>query len=300
MLLAITGGTGFVGGAVLDRLAGSDVVVRALARQSQPERDGVEWVKGSLNDHAALADLCLGADAVLHIAGVVNAPDAAGFVAGNVAGTAAILGAAESALVPHFIHVSSLAATRPELSDYGASKAKAETLVSASKCDWTMLRPPGIFGPGDTELRDMFRAARAGFVPLPPAGRASWIYVDDLARLLIALVKQPGGKQIWEADDGHPDGWSHREFAAAIGHAVDRTPLMLDMPAALLRVAARVDRLLRRDAAKLTPDRAAYMSHPDWTIDPRRRPPAGIWQPQIDTAQGLAETARWYRARGLL
>ncbi|WP_410954566.1 NAD-dependent epimerase/dehydratase family protein, partial [Pseudomonas aeruginosa] len=70
--------------------------------------------------------------AVIHVAGVVNAPDPAGFAAGNVAGTLNVIEAAQAAGVRRIIFVSSLAAREPKLSAYGASKAKAEKLVKAS------------------------------------------------------------------------------------------------------------------------------------------------------------------------
>ena len=60
------------------------------------------------------------------------------------------------------------------------------------------------------------------------------------------------------------------------------------------------DVFFRDSFAKLTPDRAAYLSHPDWTADPAKRPPADLWHPQVPTPLGLAETAAWYRANGLL
>ena len=72
------------------------------------------------------------------------------------------------------------------------------------------------------------------------------------------------------------------------------------LPRALLAGAARLDRLLRGDKAKLTPDRAAYMSHADWTADPGKRPPAALWTPAVPTEDGLAATAAWYRAQHLL
>ncbi|PZP87386.1 MAG: hypothetical protein DI592_03700, partial [Stenotrophomonas maltophilia] len=70
--------------------------------------------------------------------------------------------AARDAGCRRFVHVSSLAAREPELSDYGWSKAAAEVLVKASRLDWVMLRPPGVYGPGDTEFLDLFRIARRG------------------------------------------------------------------------------------------------------------------------------------------
>ncbi|RZM12457.1 MAG: NAD(P)-dependent oxidoreductase, partial [Sphingomonas sp.] len=256
-------------------------------------------ITGTLEDAAALDRLVSGADVVVHVAGVVNAPDRTAFVAGNVEGTRAMLAAAAKARVARFVHVSSLAAREPGLSDYGWSKAEAERLVEASSLAWTIVRPPGIYGPGDLEQLDLFRAARWGVVPLPPRGRLSVIAVEDLARLLLAIAIEGSPRSIYEADDG-TGGWTHAAFARAIGAAVGRRVLPLHLPPAFLTIAARADRLLRRGKAKLTADRVAYFCHPDWTIDPLKRPPPDLWQPRIDTHDGLTETARWYRAHGLL
>ena len=72
------------------------------------------------------------------------------------------------------------------------------------------------------------------------------------------------------------------------------------LPAPLLRLAAKGDRALRGDEAKLTPDRAGYMAHPDWVCDPARAVPVEIWKPRISGPDGLRQTADWYRAQGWL
>ena len=295
MILALTGGTGFVGGAVIERALAAGHALRALARRTQPARDGVTWVAGALDDAAALARLVAGADAVIHVAGVVNAPDRAGFDAGNVAGTQAMLAAAGAR---RFVHVSSLSAREPQLSHYGASKRAAEAAVAGSGADWTIVRPTGVYGPGDTELRDMFRIARLGLALLPPPGRVSLIHVADLAALIVALAEAPGDRAIWEVDDGA--ALTHAALAAAIGRAVGRRVLPLPLPAGVLRLGAWLDGRVRGAGAKLTPDRVGYLVHPDWTADPARRPPAALWHPAVKLDAGLAETARWYRANGLL
>lgn len=297
---ALTGATGFVGRMTLDRLLAAGWQVRALTRRDQPPKKGVHWVRGSLDDRESLASLCAGADAVLHVAGVVNAPDAAGFEAGNVTGTSNMIAAATHARVQRFVHVSSLAARHPALSIYGASKAKAEQLVIASALDWTIIRPPGVYGPGDTEMFDMFRIAARGWALLPPRGRVSVIHVDDLARLLVQLLPTSHdiSGRIFEADDGIADGWTHEAFARAIGAAVGHPVKVVHAPAFLLKIAGHADRFFRGRKAKLTPDRARYLAHPDWTIDRNASPPAGLWTPEIPTAHGLEGTARWYRAQG--
>jgi nucleoside-diphosphate-sugar epimerase len=300
--VALTGATGFVGKATLDRLLKAGWQVRALTRSEQPKRAGITWINGSLDAPASLVTLCDGANAVLHIAAVVNAPNAAAFEQGNVTGTANMLAAAKEAGVSRFVHVSSLSAREPQLSHYGASKAKAEKLVAMSLLDWTIIRPPGVYGPGDKDVFEMFRMANKGFCLLPPAGLGSWIHVDDLARLLVAALPahEDATARIFEADDGEPGGWTHEGFARAIGWALGKRVTTINAPTALLKIAAFGDRLVRGKKAKLTPDRASYMSHPDWVIDRKAAPPLALWSPQIPTRDGLKSTVRWYKANGWL
>ncbi|MEL6709226.1 MAG: NAD-dependent epimerase/dehydratase family protein [Pseudomonadota bacterium] len=299
--LAITGATGFVGSTTLDAALGQGFDVRALTRRDQPARDGVTWVKGTLNDASALSELAEGGDAMLHIAGLTNTPDPAEFERANVEGTANVMAAMKEVGVKRLVFVSSLSAREPKLSQYGASKAAAEELVSASALDWTIVRPPAVYGPRDVDMFELFRSARIGLVPLPPSGGTSLIHARDLAELLIALSQKKRLKAIYEPDDGREGGWSHKEMAQAIGHAVGRSTVFApNLPASVLGLAAGVDRLVRGDRAKLTADRVGYMCHPNWIARFDRAVPSDIWKPKIDSEEGLKATADWYRAEGWL
>jgi nucleoside-diphosphate-sugar epimerase len=301
MKLAITGGTGFVGSHVIDAALAAGHEVAALTRREQPSRAKLDWVAGDLESRDALKKLVQDADAVIHVAGVINAPDAQGFERGNVTGTLAMLAAATAGGVRRFVHVSSLAAREPNLSLYGASKSRSEELVERSGLDWSIVRPPAVYGPGDKETLELFKMAKRGLVLLPPNGRISLVHVDDLARLLLALtVRGAPKKLVIEPDDGTPEGWSHKEFAKALGTAVGRRNVSLSAPRAALSLAARIDRLFRGDRAKLTLDRAAYFSHPDWVVSAHNPAPPGLWHPRIETHQGLAATASWYQEQGWL
>lgn len=301
MRLAVTGATGFVGSHLLDGAVAAGREVAALTRREQPARESVTWVAGDLHDRAGLERLVDGADAVIHVAGVISARGAAGFEQGNVEGTLAMLAAATAGGVRRFVNVSSLAAREPKLSLYGASKARAEELVYGSGLDWSIVRPPAVYGPGDKETLELFRMAKLGLMLMPPKGRVSLIHADDLARLLLALAgPQAPSSILIEPDDGKPGGWTHREFARALGDAVGTTPAIVSSPGILLRLAARADQLLRRDKAKLTIDRAAYFSHRNWVVEPKRAAPPELWRPQVPTDRGLRETAEWYRAQGWL
>lgn len=299
-ILAITGGTGFVGSRLIDLALAAGHDVRALTRRPQPARAGVVWIEGALDTPKALDRLVMDADAVIHVAGVVNAPDRAGFVAGNITGTQAVVDAAERARVRRFVHVSSLAAREPGLSIYGWSKYEAEQVVAKSSLDWAMVRPPAIYGPGDMEMRDLFRMAKMGIALLPPAGRVSVIEVGDVAALLLALAEAGPSHEIYEPDDGQEGGWSYAELTRAVGVAVGHKVLPVALPKAILSLAAHVDQMFRGKGAKLTADRVGYLCHPDWTASPAKRPDPAMWVPQMPTPQGLAATAAWYRANGLL
>ena len=302
MTIAVTGGTGFVGQAVVEQACRRGLSLRALARREQAACEGVEWIPGDLADRAALARLVAGADAVLHIAGVVNTPDPMGFHLGNVTGTEALVEQAQAAGVKRIVFVSSLAAREPGLSKYGQSKRHAEDVVQASGLDWTIVRPPAIYGPRDREILELFRAARWGVVPLPPPGRASIVHVDDLARLLLELVpsREDTTERIFEPDDGRMGGWTHAELGRAIGRAVGKSVWAPALPRPVLSAAAWLDCRMRGGKAKLTPDRVGYMCHPDWVSRSDKVPPAELWRAEIATHDGLIDTAAWYRAHGWL
>lgn len=303
--LAITGATGFVGARLIELATAEGHSVQTLTRRPQPERAGMGWVRGDLEDTAALEQLCAGAVAVIHVAGAINAADAAGFERVNVEGTRAMLEAATTAGVRRFVQVSSLAAREPGLSAYGASKAAADRLVEASGLDWAIVRPPAVYGPGDRETLELIRMAARGFAPAIGAGRFSLIFVDDLARALLALAVAPAAppRAIYEVDDGRAGGVSHREFAMAAGAAVGRRPVVVPVAPGLMRAAAALSEVAGRIGGfrpKLTQDRARYFAHPDWVADSSALRATGLWAPQVGLEEGLAQTVAWYRSHGWL
>lgn len=245
--------------------------------------------------------LCDGADAVVHIAGTINAPDRAAYDAGNVAGTQSIVAAARAAGIKRFIHVSSLAAREPGLSGYGASKAAAEAVVAGSGLDAAIVRPPGVYGPGDRETLPFFQMVVRGFAVLPGSGRFSLIEVGDLCALLIAIAARDFSG-LTEVDDGH-GGYTHAELALAIGTAVGRQPRLIRPPLALLRAAATVETAVARLAGKLptlSQGRVNTFAHPDWTADPALALPRHIRGMPVGLDAGLAGTVAAYRRDGWL
>jgi uncharacterized protein YbjT (DUF2867 family) len=298
--LAITGGTGFLGGQVL-RIAGErGHEIRALARRAQLPRPNVTWVSGALDNAESLLELVEGADAVIHIAGAINAPTLAGFVEANVTGTSTLATASEAMGVNRFVHVSSLSAREPDISNYGWSKAASEAVLRQSDLAWTIIRPPAIYGPGDREVLEFFRWAKRGFLPLPPRGRLSIIAAEDLSRLLLDVIDDDRAiDQIYEPDDGAAEGYAHKLFGKMLGEAVGRPGVTtIAVPRLLLRIGAFCDEQRHGASAKLTRDRVAYFCHPDWVSV--KRPPEDMWQAELRGLEGLKATADWYRHEGWL
>jgi uncharacterized protein YbjT (DUF2867 family) len=292
--LAVTGGTGFVGRHLLRSAIDAGHDVRALTRGWKPPEDEISWVDGALDRPESLRKLVTNADAVIHVAGVINGSRNQ-FEAVNIGGTAAVIDAARHAGVRRFIHISSLAAREPELSAYGWSKAKSEKLVASSGLEWTIIRPPAIYGPGDRETLELFKMARRGFVALPPPGHFSIIHVEDLCRLILTVIDEPDTvAETYEPDDGRENGWQHKHFARTLSRVFGKRAATMAMPRAMLHGLSHIDRLVRRGGAKLTADRVRYFCHPDWVVTAERKPPAELWEPQIRTPSGLKATADWY------
>jgi nucleoside-diphosphate-sugar epimerase len=301
--VALTGATGFVGARVLDHLLARGLDVAALARRPQPERPGVRWVAGDLDDRRALAALIDGVDAVVHIAGLIKARREGHFFDVNAAGTARLLDVLGDRPV-RLIHLSSLAARQPALSAYAASKAAAERLVEGSAADWTVLRPPAVYGPGDRETLAFFKAARRRRPVLPggPHHRTSLVHVSDLADAVhFALLTPVLSRRVAEVHDGALDGYAFPEVLAMIaGRDGWHRPLFA--PAAALRSLGGASwflALLTGGVPMLTPGKARELSFPDWVCRDRTMAEAG-WNAAIPAPRGLAETRAWYEANGYL
>ncbi len=89
---------------------------------------------------------------------------------------------------------------------------------------------------------DMFRLAEKVWALLPPKGRVSLIHVNDLARLLVAvLAAHDDATARFEADDGVEGGWTHGRFARAIGWAIGRRVMTLHAPRVRLIALAHID-----------------------------------------------------------
>jgi len=300
--VALTGSTGFIGRALLERVLATGAEVRALVRRASvprmPSDPRTRIVVGDLGDERALEELVDGADSVVHCAGSVRGWRA-GFDETNIEGTRRLArAAASSERQPHFLLVSSLAAREPQLSEYAASKRGGELALAqeAGAMPYRILRPPAVYGPGDRELLPLLQWVRHGVAPVlgPPDARFSLVYVDDLADGIVALQStEAGSGSTYEIHDGREGGYGWSDVIEIMAGLSGRRARRLPVPTALARAVAALNLVrgrLFRSPPMLTPGKIRELTHRNWVCDdePLRRDTH--WRPRVSLEEGLRRT----------
>lgn len=233
MRVLVTGGGGFVGGYVVDRLLMRGYEVSSLGRSEQPEleKKGVQIYRGDLADEALVEKACKGKEAVFHVAakaGVWGSWE--GFYQANVIGSRNVISACRKQGVSHLIYTStpSVVFNRKEIRNgdenmpygerwlchYAHTKAIAEREVLSAQSDTfsvAALRPHLIFGPGDPHLLPrVIQSALAGRLKVIGDGtnKVDVSYVEDVAEshlnALDALLQEKGKGQAFFISQGEP------------------------------------------------------------------------------------------------
>jgi len=318
----VTGGSGFIGSHLVDRLVEEGQHVRALLRDpSRPRwlrREGIEIIAGDLHDEDALRRGTRGADIVYHLAALTNSRTEAAMFRANLEGTQNVLRACrEQSARARFVFLSSQAAGGPSpdgsliaedvepapRSWYGRSKIEAERFLEAERGSLalTIIRPPAVYGPRDDAFIVLFRAAaRFGILPLPRgAKRLSLVHVGDLIDGTRLVAERGQGTYYLSGGDPLPLASILTAIARATGRKtrlVTFHPYVLERLAHLAELAGRIT---GKDAP-LTRDRAREAVNAEWVCsDARARAELG-YAPRRTLSEGMRETAAWYRAEGWL
>ena len=309
-LVAVTGGTGFIGRCIVQRLLEHGWRVRALARRSDAGLTdaGVEVVRGSLEDPARLQELVRSASAVVHCAGAIRARSKEAFVQVNRDGSLRLAKAVVAQpRPPRLLLMSSLASRAPEVSPYAATKRMAEDAVRRTlrdEAEFCILRPPAVYGPGDRATLPIFRQIQKGLLLVPAAeARFSLLYVEDLAEIVACLLDAPRWNgEVIEPDDGR-GGYCWTDLARIAGDHLHRRVrtvpvpwLALWLPAALAQVMGTV---LRR-APLMTLGKLRELYHADWVCQVPSGTASSAAPARVAFDNGFATTLAWYKQRGWL
>jgi len=319
--VAITGGTGFVGSHLVDTLCGAGLRPRVLVRNPNNPRwitaSETELIPGSLEDAGSLHRLVEGVGTVIHLAGVLRAGREIDFDRGNRGGTANLVAAIrEYASDSRLVHVSSLAAAGPSpeisgrspadppapVSAYGRSKLAGEAEVAAlgEACRWCILRPPGVYGPRDTDILEFFKMASRGLAAIPAGDR--WLtmaYVADVVRAVVAAAAVGVHGEIYHL--GEPEPRPLDEIFNQLAEAGGCRVRIIRVPSAVIKTAGAAGSILQRLGWRrlpLTLDKAGELLASHWTAKTTGSLNALGLGTGTSFAGGAETTWRWYRFKG--
>jgi dihydroflavonol-4-reductase len=326
----VTGVTGFTGGHLARTLAARGHQVRGLVRPSSLQKPavvslrdaGVTPIAGDLTDGHAVATALEGVDVAYHIAATyreAGQPDRA-YHAINVGGTRHVLEGARCARVRRVVHCSTGGVhghvEHPPANEdapfrpgdiYQETKLEAETVVreagSNGGLETTIVRPIGIYGPGDTRFLKMFRGIARGRFPMLGSGDVYYhlTYIDDLVEgfILAGQTAQAAGRTYLIAG---PRYTTLNELARLMASALGARPPWLRLPVWPFWLAGA---LCETVCVPLGIEPPIYRRRVDFytksrAFDTTRARAELGYTPRVDLEEGLARTIAWYRAERLL
>lgn len=326
MRVLVTGGTGFLGQHLVQRLLADGAWVCVLTRSSaKAERLaalGAEPVVGEITDHRALRVALRGAERVYHLAGRLLVPGVPTreYHRTHVEGTRTLLACCrEQPGLERFVHVSTtgvLGATGDQPADentpyaptnaYEHTKMEAELLVhEALQQDFpaVLVRPGLVYGPGDLHLLGFFQAIQRGLFR-PIGNRPVWlhpIYIADMTEALLRCGEHP--QAIGECFHiAGPQPVTVATLAATIAAALGRRPPRGTIPLSAARAVAAVGEMLPSRLKRflpLTRSRVDFLTH-NRVYDVTKAQRLLDFAAATDLPVGIARTVTWYRQQGYL
>ena len=322
--ILITGANGFLGSRLCRTFSSRGFTVIAGVRKNADLTllDGIPVVYryGDITNADTLGEMVVGCDYIIHNAGVVKANKRETFFSVNAGGTRAICEAIVRAGVTplRFVQISSLAVSGPSLgrpvkesdppnpiTTYGRSKLEGERIVLeyADKFPVTMIRPTGIYGPGDREMFSFFQAGARGLrVYLGNSTRKiQLVHVDDVCEAVYraTTIAVPSGEVFHVAEQS---AYRIEELVDMVASACGKRGLPLAIPGwvltgvgvvneSLFRLVGRVPMLTREKAGELLAS---------WEVSVDKARDVLGFESHIPFPIGASGTYDWYVAHGWL
>ena len=274
-VVAVAGGTGFVGGEIARELRRRGRRVIALSSRGEGARgqlpDDIEIRAADIRDPEAIRTALEGVDELVISLAFPGMPveqpkKGLTFEEVDAGGTEKLVAAGRDAGVRSIVYLSGAGAAHDAQRHWFRAKARAEDAVRGSGLRWTIIRPTWIFGPGDVSLNRFLGFARVlPFVPMTNFGSQELapVYVRDVAELAAdAFTDDGAAEQVFEI--GGPETLSMRELLHRAMDVAGTKKLLLPAPAALVKLAAWPMRFLPNPP--LSPDAVDFVNQPA-TVD---------------------------------
>ncbi len=322
MRVLVTGGTGFLGGHIVEELieAGHEPFVFARSSSDTANLDalGIEVRRGAFDSPATLRKACDGVDAVVHAAGGGVVREVADYYRANAESTEALLASMESKM--RFVLISSLAAHGPAhqhragfrhpvafegdedrpTSHYGKSKKRAERACAESNLRCAVLRPPALYGAGEYRMVPLFRLAHRGVVPtVHPEGSLSLLSGRDCARAVVCALEGEHEGTFYVSE---PEPITRRAMAEAIARFAGHSRVVA-IPQGVVLGAGRLSEAVaqaRGKRAMFNRDKAADICARHQSCDPSKAMAALGWQAEERFVDATLEIGRAYQGKGWL
>jgi len=321
MKVFITGATGFVGSFLAESLVQAGHQVTCLVRKQSNLRWiadlDIECFYGSLNDKNSLVRGLEGADLVYHVAGVTKARTSEEYFQANFEGTKNIIDAAcqHKKKVKRFVLVSSQTAVGPSptiipidenhpanpLTDYGKSKRAAEEYAISvmDKLNLTIVRPPAVYGPRDTDILEFFRTVKFGIIPQLGGSDKylSLIHVKDLVRgIIMAAENEKAIGGIYFITSTEPYAWE--EISKITLKILQKKGVKIPIPLGLMKSIAYISEgvsSITKKPALVNKQKIIDMEQDFWTCSPDKAKKALGFECEINLENGIRETLIWYK-----
>jgi nucleoside-diphosphate-sugar epimerase len=321
--IAITGGTGFIGTHMIERLLadGHRVSCLVLPRQKYTALPDVTYFEGNIMEPASLEGFLQNTQTIIHLAGLTRAKTEQEFLAINAEGTASLVDAAKkySPDFSHIIAMSSLAAIGPSnddcghceeepfkpISSYGRSKAKLEEYLQKQDLNvhWTAIRAPGVYGPYDRDFLQYFKLVNKRVrLVIGKRNVMSLVYVKNLVSAIATCVDNPAAynQAFFISDDGCYD-WD--DIGKMIEASLGKKSLRISIPFWVVRGASMMSELMKpmmKNPPLITKDKLAEMSQSYWVVSCKKAHTLLGYTPSYTTSDAFQETGKWYRTHGWL
>jgi uncharacterized protein YbjT (DUF2867 family) len=266
-MLLLTGATGQVGSALLDRLLAERTPVRCLVRDPRrlgPRRVRVQIALGDLADPPSFRNAMRGVDTVVHLAASIRDQRRGSIEELNGIATWRMVQAAERAGVERFVFCSALGASTHHRVRFFRAKALAEQAVRAAQLRTVVLSPSIVYAPGDRWLTLLERLALLPVMPVSGSGRALYqpIWVQDAADCVLGALRGSGDGSPESFELAGPQTLSHTDIVRLLLRSLDRRRLLVHVPTPIVSRTLRLLESVAGTRAPATWDEAELMEVP--------------------------------------